>query len=113
MLRRFHLKAEQRSVLREVALPNGSSLGAIPKHSDGQPVRILEDQERAAQVRQALAQLNDTDYEILVMRTFEALSNQEAAEALGVDPATACKRYGRALLHLREKLTANGFRHEE
>ena len=73
---------------------------------------ILENEERAAQVRAALAQLNDTDYEILVMRSYEELSNQETAEALGIDPATACKRYGRALLHLRDKLAAAGFSSE-
>ena len=68
-----------------------------------------EDRERAAQVQKALAQLSDTDYEILVMRFFEQLSNQETAEALGIDPGAACKRYGRALLHLRDKLASLGF----
>jgi DNA-directed RNA polymerase specialized sigma24 family protein len=32
------------------------------------------------------------------------LSNREAAEILGIDPAAASQRYGRALLRLRAEL---------
>jgi RNA polymerase sigma-70 factor (ECF subfamily) len=111
MLRRFHLGAEQRSVSREMEPLNASSIAIARKLLDGQPHRIMEDRERAAQVHQALAQLNETDYEILVLRAFEGLSNQEAAESLGIDATAACKRYGRALIHLRDKLDDAGFKH--
>ena len=43
------------------------------------------------------------------MRNFEGLSNQEVAYLLGLDPATASKRHGRALLRLRQVLLDGGF----
>ena len=42
------------------------------------------------------------------MRNFEGLSNQEVAYLLGLDPATASKRHGRALLRLRQLLLDEG-----
>lgn len=109
MLRRYHLKARQRSVRREVALPDAFSLSLAKQHSDGRPSKGIEEQERAIQVRSALALLAEPDYEILVMRAFEELTNQEAAEALGIDPTAASKRFGRALMRLKEKLAQVGF----
>jgi RNA polymerase sigma-70 factor, ECF subfamily len=60
-------------------------------------------------VRQALGQLDEVDREVLVLRNLEGLSNQESARVLGVDPATASRRYGRAVIRLREVLVRSGF----
>ena len=38
------------------------------------------------------------------MRHFEQMSNQEVAQVLEMEPGTASKRYGRAILKLRGKL---------
>ena len=59
-------------------------------------------------LRQAVAQLSEADREVVMMRHFEGLSNQEAARLLGVDPATASKRHGRAVLRLHRILSEDG-----
>jgi RNA polymerase sigma-70 factor (ECF subfamily) len=105
-LRRQHLGAECRTVDRERPLPASSSLllaravlGMLPS-----PERLLEEQELVDRVRQALAALDDEDSEIILLRNFEDLSNQQAAQVLQIEPAAASKRYGRALLRLRQRL---------
>jgi RNA polymerase sigma-70 factor (ECF subfamily) len=110
MLRRFHLGAACRAEGREVSLPEGSSLAlAEGLLARGQtPSQLLMDRERRRQVQEAVALLPEADQEILIMRTLEALSNLEVAEVLRVDPATASRRYGRALLRLREILIDRG-----
>jgi RNA polymerase sigma-70 factor, ECF subfamily len=102
-LRRQHLGAECHTVERERPLPEKSSLllaqsllGASP-----QPLQALEAKERIDRVRQALGLMAEEDTEIILLRNFEELSNQEAAQVLGIEPAAASKRYGRALLRLR------------
>ena len=64
--------------------------------------------ELAHRVREAIAALADLDREILLLRTFEALSYGEVAYLLKIDAATARKRHGRALLRLHESLAKNG-----
>ena len=110
MLRRFHLGAACRAAGREVPLPEGSSLAlAQGLLAPGQtPSQLLMDRERGRRVQEAVALLPDGDREVLVMRNLEALSNAEVAEVLQVDPATASRRYGRALLRLREILIDRG-----
>ena len=110
MLRRFHLGAACRAAGREVELPEESSLAlAEGLLAPGQtPSQLLMDRERRRQVQEAVALLRDSDREILVLRTLEALSNTEVAEVLQIDPATASRYYGRALLRLREILIGRG-----
>jgi DNA-directed RNA polymerase specialized sigma24 family protein len=43
----------------------------------------------------------------LQLRAFEGLENDETAHVLGLEPGTASKRYGRALLRLRQALVAS------
>jgi RNA polymerase sigma-70 factor, ECF subfamily len=110
MLRRFHLGAARRSRDREVALPDRSSL-LLARHllaAGSTPSQRLDRQELARRVRQAVAQLPAIDREVLVMRTFEELSYEEVGYLLGVDPATARKRHGRALLRLHKALSEDG-----
>lgn len=109
-LRRQHVEADRRSVTCELPLPDGSSaafarqlLGAGPS-----PSEQLCEQELARRLREAVAELPETDREILLMRNFEGLSNQEAAQVLGLEPAAASRRYGRAILRLRKVLQAGG-----
>jgi RNA polymerase sigma-70 factor (ECF subfamily) len=110
MLRRFHLGAGRRAAGREVPLPEGSSLAlALGLLAPGPtPSQLLMSRERTRRVQEAVALLPDGDREILIMRNLEALSNGEVAEVLQVDPATASRRYGRALLRLRKVLIDRG-----
>ena len=55
----------------------------------------------------AIEQLGEQDQEIVLMRHFEHLTNQEAAIALGLTEPAASMRYLRAMRRLRELLTAN------
>ncbi len=110
MLRRHHAGAARRAVGREVALPAESSL-ALAKQllaRGSSPSQRVNQQELAGRVRQAVAQLADADRDVLLMRTFEGLSFEEVALTLGIEPATARKRHGRALLRLGKLLAEGG-----
>lgn len=107
-LRRVHVEAERRSVEREVALPDASSILLARKLFAGDwPGQQLVDNEIRRRVQEALTKLDDIDREVLQLRAFEGLENEEVAHVLGLEPGTASKRYGRALLRLRQALAAN------
>jgi RNA polymerase sigma-70 factor (ECF subfamily) len=72
------------------------------------PSRQLARRELAQRVRQALDRLPEGEREVLVLRNLEGLTNQEAAGVLGIDPATASRRYGRAIIRLRGLLAEIG-----
>jgi RNA polymerase sigma-70 factor (ECF subfamily) len=105
-VQRRHLKADCRAAVRDVPLPERSSVALAGRllAEDSSPSRRLDRSETARSVRDAIARLPDADREVLLMRNFEGLSNQEVAYLLGLDPATASKRHGRALLRLRQLL---------
>jgi RNA polymerase sigma-70 factor (ECF subfamily) len=109
-LRRQHLGAACRTVEREWPVPARSSvlLARALLGTPSTPQQILEEQELVGRVRQALATLAEEDAEVILLRNFEDLSNQEAAKVLEIDPAAASKRYGRALLRLRQRLVDLG-----
>jgi RNA polymerase sigma-70 factor, ECF subfamily len=115
MTQRRHVGAARRSVQREVAIPEESSLQLAYQllARSPSPSQRLARRELAQQVRQALAELSETDREILLMRNLESLSNQEVAQVLQIDPAAASQRYGRALLRLRKLLIDRGLMGEE
>jgi RNA polymerase sigma-70 factor (ECF subfamily) len=110
MARRQHARAEARSLRREVPLPERSSLLlARPFLARGStPSRQLNRHELARRVRQAVALLPEADQEILLLRTYEGLSNEEVACLLDLSPAAASKRHGRAVLRLHQLLTEAG-----
>ena len=56
--------------------------------------------------QEAVDGLEPLDRDILALRHYEELTNQEAAEELGITPAAASKRYIRALERLRAALMA-------
>jgi RNA polymerase sigma-70 factor (ECF subfamily) len=106
MLHRRHRGAGRRAVTREAALPSESSLafGRQLLASGPSPSGRLAASELAHLVQRAVAQLPPADQEIVLLRNFEGLSNQEVAQLLAMQPATASQRYGRALLRLRKLL---------
>ncbi len=110
MMRRKHLEAGRRSIARELPLPDRSTvdLGRRLLSSASTPSQQMVRGELGRRVRQALCQLAEPDREIILMRNFEGLANQEAAEVLGIEPSAANKRYGRALLRLRQVLLDGG-----
>ena len=56
------------------------------------------------QLQEALNRLDPMDREVIALRHFEELSNQEVAALLGIRTAAASKRYVRALGRLKEAL---------
>jgi RNA polymerase sigma-70 factor (ECF subfamily) len=107
--RRFH-RRQKRDVANEVLLSDASSLAiaeAILHDNDG---RRAMRQELLEQVRTAMAELSETDREVLLLRHAEELSNAEAAEVLGIEPKAASARYGRAVLRLSGQLRRRGVR---
>jgi RNA polymerase sigma-70 factor (ECF subfamily) len=46
--------------------------------------------------------MDEIDREVLVLRHFEMLSNEEAAQVLGLKPSAASNRHLRALKRLKE-----------
>jgi RNA polymerase sigma-70 factor (ECF subfamily) len=108
--RRHHLGAARRALSREVQLPERSSLLLAQRllASGSTPSQQLNHQELARRVRQAVEHLPEADREMVLMRHFEGLSNQEVACLLGLDPATASKRHGRAMLRLHRILLEGG-----
>lgn len=101
-----HLGAERRSILREEALPDRSSLALarLLIAPGAPPGRRAEQKEQADLVRRALARLADTDREILLMRYVEKLDNQEIGALLDLRPDAVSKRHGRALIKLQRML---------
>jgi RNA polymerase sigma-70 factor (ECF subfamily) len=114
-IRRRHVEAAQRSLEREVPLPDRSSFALAQQllASGSTPSQHLDKREIARRVRQAIAQLAENDRQIVLMRNFEGMSNREVAQVLQIDPATASQRFGRALLRLRKLLLSGGLMEDE
>jgi RNA polymerase sigma-70 factor (ECF subfamily) len=106
-LRRQHVEAQCRAAGEEQNLPDHLSGVLAARLVGDSPSVQLGRAEAVLCVQTAVEQLDDTDREILLLRTFEGLSNVEAAQVLDLDPAAASKRYGRALLRLKAVLTAD------
>jgi RNA polymerase sigma-70 factor (ECF subfamily) len=108
-MHRRHLRSQQRDARQEVPLgggPEPSSLSLADQllgrltSPTGNAVRA----ELRVRLQEALDSLEPIDREILVLRHFEELNNNEAAAALGLDKSAASKRYLRALRRLKTVL---------
>ncbi len=108
---RRHLATESRSTLRESS-PNEQNLWSNTSLCLSQrfiahltsPSQAAVKVELIAEVRSALGEMSDTDREVLALRHFEELTNQEVAIELGIAPKAASIRYVRALERLRSVL---------
>ena len=108
---RHHFGAQQRDVRREMPLdavcrPDASS-AAMAAHLTGgltSPSSAAARDETERRVRDALDLLDPTDREVLSLRHFEQLDNNETALELGIEPSAASKRYVRALRRLKDVL---------
>ena len=121
-LHRHHVTARMRGADREqaaAARPAGATATSLSlaRHLVAQmdsPSQVARRGEALAQVQAALEGLDEVDREILTLRHFEELTNNEVAELLGLEKAAASNRYVRALGRLRNALaTVPGFFEEE
>lgn len=69
------------------------------------PSQAAVREEEIQQLQSALESMNETDREVIAMRHFEYLNNQQVAEVLGISPTAASNRYVRAAAKLSEILT--------
>ena len=101
---------QKRDAHQEVELPENSSdatsysLAQALCAQNTTPSRAALRAEEIEQLHSALATMDQTDQEVLAMRHFEHLSNQEVAEALGLSTTAASNRYVRAMTRLAEIL---------
>jgi len=109
--RRHHL-AQKRGVNREQAMhrpawAEQSSLDLAGQLVDGErtPASEAIQQELQRRLHDAIAQLEDVDREVILMRHFEQLTNQDVAQALELTEPAASMRYLRAVRRLRDLLS--------
>jgi RNA polymerase sigma-70 factor (ECF subfamily) len=77
------------------------------------PTEAARRAELRERVAAALEQIDAFDREIIALRQFEQLSNEEAAAELGISPSAATKRFTRALQRLRPALRSLGLEDSE
>jgi RNA polymerase sigma-70 factor (ECF subfamily) len=107
-LHRRHLGAKMRDAGREVSLYRGALPQASSVALAAQLMGKLTSASRAAiraetqlKVQEALNNMDPLDREVLTLRHFEMLGNDETAQVLGIKKAAASNRYIRALKKLK------------
>jgi RNA polymerase sigma-70 factor (ECF subfamily) len=112
---RRHHQAQKRGVNREQpmnrpAWGDHSSLELAGQllDQDLTPASAAIQAEMQRRLAEAIAQLDEDDREVVLMRHYEMLANQEVAAALGLTEAAASMRYLRAVRKLRDLLTPPG-----
>lgn len=105
---RRHRASAKRSVDRERRLeaagpPDASTIELAGQLMDPEltPAARATQREVAERVQECIARLEQRDQDILLMRHYEQLSNQEVAAVLGLTEPAASMRYLRALKRLR------------
>ena len=110
---RKHLGAAMRNAELEVsiyqkALPQASTeflASRLLGHFTSVSQRVVR-AEQQIKLQETLNSMDEIDREILALRHFEELSNDEAAKVLEIQPGTASKRYIRALRRLKEAMAS-------
>ncbi len=109
---RKHHQAQKRGVDREQPLAGAgwadrSSLDLAQQFIDQEltPASAAIRRELEGRLHAALAQMEEDDREMILLRHFEQLPNQEVAAALDLTEAAASMRYLRAIRKLRDLMT--------
>ena len=110
-LHRHHLDAHRRDAGLEVSLHRGPMPAATSASLAAQLLGRLTSASKAAIraehrliVQEALNAMDEVDREVLVLRHFEHLSNDEVALTLGLRRSAASRRYVQALIRLKQAL---------
>ncbi|OHB72596.1 MAG: hypothetical protein A2V70_09300 [Planctomycetes bacterium RBG_13_63_9] len=110
-LYRYHLGTQGRDAHREISLDHAVAPEVTSDVLAAQLLGPLTSPSMAAQraehvirLQQALERIDVVDREVLFLRHFEELTNQETAQVLGITKAAAWTRHVRALKHLRRIL---------
>lgn len=110
-LHRRHLEAQKRDASQEVSMHRQAwgmgtsvSLAACLVGQLSSPSQAAIRAETLDFVQDALEGMDPIDREVLALRHFEELTNNEVAEVLGLQKSAASNRYVRALTRLRSIL---------
>ncbi len=113
ILHRHHLGTQMRDAAQEVSLCRGGppaasthSLANLLLGRLTSPTQAALRTERQLRLQEALNGMDPLDREVLALRHFEELSNNEVAAVLGLTKTAASNRYIRALKRLKEILSA-------
>jgi len=114
--RRF-LGSSARDAAQEVSLFRGAlpqatsvSLAAMLLGQLSQPIQAAQRAAKQIQLQETLKQMDPVDREVLVLRHFEMLNNDETAEVLGLSRLEASRYYLRALKLIKDSMAdAPGF----
>lgn len=108
---REHLAAQMRDAGREISLHAGALPQATSLSLAAQLIGRLTSASHAAmraelqlRLQEVLNRMDPLDREVLALRHFEELTNNETAEVLGIHKAAASNRYTRAMTRLYEIL---------
>jgi RNA polymerase sigma-70 factor (ECF subfamily) len=111
MIQRAHLGARMRDATLEVGWPREDVPLASADSMAGQLVSRLTSPSQAAmrhelqaRLHAALEEMDPLDREVLALRHFEELGNNEVAQVLGISRDAASKRHVRALRRLKDIL---------
>jgi RNA polymerase sigma-70 factor (ECF subfamily) len=111
LLHRHHLGTQMRDAGREVSLHHGAmpqatsiSLAAQLLGRFTSVTQAVQRAEMQVILQEAINAMDPIDREIVALRHFEELSNDETAQVLGIKPSAASSRHVRALKRLREVL---------
>jgi RNA polymerase sigma-70 factor (ECF subfamily) len=111
VLHRRHLGCKVRDVGLEVSLHHGAlpqatsvSLAAMLMGRLTSPTRAAQRAELRLRLQDAINAMDAIDREILTLRHFEELNNNETAQVLGISKTAASNRYIRALKRLKDAL---------
>jgi RNA polymerase sigma-70 factor (ECF subfamily) len=107
---RRHLAAQRRDAGRDVSIHQritmpGATTASMASLLIGQwtsPSGVVMRAEAIQQLENAIDRMDPTDREVLALRHFEMLSNQETAAVLGITPDAASIRYVRAIRRLKD-----------
>jgi RNA polymerase sigma-70 factor, ECF subfamily len=111
LLHRYHLGTQMRDAGQEVSLfhgtlPQASSVSLAQQllgHLTS-PTQAAARAELQLRVQEALNAMDALDREVLTLRHFEMLTNEETAAVLGIRKSAASNRHVRALRRLKEIL---------
>ena len=109
---RRHLGVQKRDARRDVSIQGSmppdqttASLASLLVGHLTSPSQAAMRAELSDQLTEAIAQMEPLDQEILVLRHFEELTNQEVAESLNIHANAASMRYVRAIKRLTKILS--------
>jgi RNA polymerase sigma-70 factor (ECF subfamily) len=111
VLHRKHLGAQMRNAGQEVSLHRGAlpvassiSIAAMLLGRMTSPTRAARRAELQVRLQDVLNSMDPVDREVLTLRHFEELGNNETAQILGISKSAASSRYIRAVTRLKKEL---------